>query len=125
VQAHGNATARRVLHEVMRVQDAPWRGIGIIPDSGFALRERYSAHDARRQFSDYNDTGRKRRGEMPPGCDCARVVLGRIYPDECRLYGTACQPRNPVGPCMVSGEGACRIWWSGGVREARHGRETA
>ncbi len=54
---------------------------------------------------------------MPPGCDCAKVVLGKIYPNECRLFGVACQPRHPIGPCMVSDEGACRIWWSGGMRE--------
>jgi hydrogenase expression/formation protein HypD len=54
---------------------------------------------------------------MPPGCDCAKVVLGKIYPNECRLYGLACTPRQPVGPCMVSDEGACRIWWANGVRE--------
>jgi hypothetical protein len=62
--------------------------------------------------------GRRRAGEMPPGCDCARVVLGRLYPNQCRLFGAACTPRTPIGPCMVSDEGACRIWWSSGVREA-------
>jgi hydrogenase expression/formation protein HypD len=45
------------------------------------------------------------------------VVLGKIYPNECRLFGVACKPRHPIGPCMVSDEGACRIWWSGGLRE--------
>ncbi len=54
---------------------------------------------------------------MPPGCDCARVVLGKIYPNQCILYGRACTPRKPVGPCMVSDEGACRIWWASGVSE--------
>jgi hydrogenase expression/formation protein HypD len=54
---------------------------------------------------------------MPPGCDCAKVVLGKIYPNQCRLYGLACTPRKPVGPCMVSDEGACRIWWSAGYRD--------
>jgi hydrogenase expression/formation protein HypD len=44
-------------------------------------------------------------------------VLGKIYPNECKLYGRACVPRKPVGPCMVSDEGACRIWWASGVRE--------
>jgi len=82
--------------------------------------ERYAAHDARKVLPDYADASRKRVGEMPPGCDCARVVLGQIYPNECRLYGAACTPRKPVGPCMVSDEGACRIWWSGGVRENVH-----
>jgi hydrogenase expression/formation protein HypD len=45
------------------------------------------------------------------------VVLGQIYPNQCRIYGLACTPRSPVGPCMVSEEGACRIWWSSGIRE--------
>ncbi|MEJ1975494.1 MAG: hypothetical protein WDN49_04825 [Acetobacteraceae bacterium] len=50
--------------------------------------------------------GVKRRvGAMPPGCDCARVVMGRLSPLQCRLYGRACTPRTPVGPCMVSDEG--------------------
>ena len=53
-------------------------------------------------------------GEMPPGCGCADVVMGRSSPVECRLYGRACTPRTPVGPCMVSDEGACRIWWANG-----------
>ncbi len=113
----GNPTAQRHLHQVMDVVDANWRGIGIIPGSGFALKERYAAHDARRQFTSHGDAARKRVGEMPPGCDCARVVLGKLYPNQCVLYGRACTPRKPIGPCMVSDEGACRIWWSGGVRE--------
>ena len=101
----------------MEVVDAAWRGIGVIPASGYALRPALAARDARRVFPSYADASRKRAGEMPPGCDCAKVVLGRIYPNECRLYGKACTPRTPVGPCMVSDEGACRIWWSGGVRD--------
>lgn len=117
VRPGGNAEARRQMRQVMDVVDANWRGIGIIPKSGFALREAYAAHDARRRFQSYADESRKRVGEMPPGCDCAKVVLGQIYPNQCRLYGAACTPRKPIGPCMVSDEGACRIWWSAGYRE--------
>jgi hydrogenase expression/formation protein HypD len=113
----GNKTAQRHLAQVMEVVDANWRGVGVIPKSGFALTEAYAVHDARRRFPSYADDSRKRVGEMPPGCDCARVVLGKIYPNECQLYGVACTPRKPIGPCMVSDEGACRIWWSGGVRK--------
>jgi len=116
-RAEGNPTARRCLAHVTDVVDARWRGIGVIARSGFALREEYAAHDGRRAFGKYADDSRRRVGEMPPGCDCARVVLGQIYPNQCRLYGVACQPRKPIGPCMVSDEGACRIWWSSGVRE--------
>lgn len=117
--AGGNPTAKRWLAHTMDVTDANWRGVGVIARSGFALKDGFAAHDARRRFRSYEDASRKRRGEMPPGCDCARVVLGKIYPNECMLYGRACTPRHPIGPCMVSDEGACRIWWAGGVREPR------
>jgi hydrogenase expression/formation protein HypD len=114
----GNATARQQLAQALDVVDANWRGVGVIPRSGFAVNARFAAHDARRRVRSYDDAARKRAGQMPPGCDCARVVLGKIYPNQCVLYGRACTPRTPVGPCMVSDEGACRIWWAGGVREA-------
>ena len=114
VSSTGNQTAQRYLQETMQVVDAPWRGVGVIPHSGFQLRN--TQQDARLHFTDYASVARKRAGEMPAGCDCAKVVLGKRYPNQCKLYGTACTPRNPVGPCMVSDEGACRIWWAGGLR---------
>ncbi len=117
VRAGGNRTARLLLETTMDVVDAPWRGIGTIPRSGFQLNKGLRAIDARHRFPIEFDKSRKRAGQMPPGCDCARVVLGKIRPNQCRLYGAACTPREPVGPCMVSDEGACRIWWSSGVRE--------
>jgi hydrogenase expression/formation protein HypD len=119
VRSGGNPAARRQLDATMEVVDANWRGIGVIPASGYALRPTFAAHDATQLYPSFNDDMRKRAGEMPPGCDCARVVLGRIYPDQCALYGRACTPRTPIGPCMVSDEGACRIWWSSGVRTRR------
>jgi hydrogenase expression/formation protein HypD len=117
VRPGGNAAAQRFMDETMDIVDGNWRGIGSIPASGYALKPRFAAHDSRTRLPSYTDVARKRAGEMPPGCDCARVVLGKIYPNECRLYGLACTPRQPVGPCMVSDEGACRIWWANGVRE--------
>ncbi len=119
VRPGGNPSAQRQLASVLDVTDAAWRGVGVIPESGYALKPQWAAHDARLAFASYEDAARKRAGQMPPGCDCARVVLGKIYPNECRLYGKACTPRNPIGPCMVSDEGACRIWWAGGVREPK------
>ena len=118
VKPGGNKSAQSHLAKAMNVYDANWRGIGIIPTSGYVLDKAYSDHDARKLFPAYTDDARKRAGEMPPGCDCAQVVLGKIYPNECKLFGKACLPRNPVGPCMVSDEGACRIWWAGGMRES-------
>ncbi|MEJ2534326.1 MAG: hydrogenase formation protein HypD [Gammaproteobacteria bacterium] len=125
VRPGGNTHARACLERTMDVVDANWRGIGVVPKSGFAIKPELAAHDARQQLPGYADLARKRAGEMPPGCDCARVVLGKIYPNECQLYGAACTPRRPVGPCMVSDEGACRIWWSAGVRENVSSNATA
>jgi len=118
VRPGGNPDAKAQLAAAMSVSDANWRGIGEIPASGFTLHPDYARYDARLRFPDYSADERRRAGQMPPGCDCARVVLGKIYPNQCRLYGTACTPRTPVGPCMVSDEGACRIWLSGGVESA-------
>ncbi len=118
VKAGGNQSAQAHLNKAMNVYDANWRGVGIIPQSGYVLDKTYSQYDARKQFPSYADDARKRAGQMPPGCDCAQVVLGKIYPNQCRLFGKACLPRNPIGPCMVSDEGACRIWWAGGMRES-------
>lgn len=115
VTTKGNTTAQQHLHTNMQVSDANWRGIGVIQNSGFSLIN--PDRDARQCFPDYSQVERQRMGGMPPGCACADVVLGQIYPNQCRLYGKACTPRTPIGPCMVSDEGACRIWWAGGVRD--------
>ncbi len=113
---HGNKTALSLFAKNMDIVDANWRGIGIIPKSGFALNENAAHLDARKRFDIDESELRKRAGEMPAGCDCARVVLGKIRPNQCVLYGAACTPRLPIGPCMVSDEGACRIWWASGIR---------
>ncbi|MCL7939690.1 carbamoyltransferase HypF [Halomonas sp. ATCH28] len=119
VTASGNRRAQALMASRFEVSDAEWRGIGSLPDSGYACTDALAHRDARRQFPEVFEAAYARRGEMPPGCDCAEVVLGRIRPPECRLYGSACRPDSPVGPCMVSEEGACRIWWSHGVRSAQ------
>lgn len=116
VRPEGNRTARRQMAEVLDTVDATWRGVGVIPRSGFALSGAYREIDVESRFAVKRDETRKRIGEMPPGCDCAKVVLGKIYPNQCALFGRACTPRTPIGPCMVSDEGACRIWWAGGAR---------
>jgi len=118
VRPGGNPDARNQLSTAMSVTNANWRGIGEIPTSGFAIHPDFAASDARLRFDDYSEDQRKRAGQMPPGCDCARVVLGKVYPNQCKLYGTACTPRTPIGPCMVSDEGACRIWLSSGVEHS-------
>jgi len=117
VRPEGNLRAQALMAEVLEVQDANWRGIGVIPKSGFALRGDWQRYDARARF-DVTALPRRHAGEMPPGCDCAAVVLGKKQPNQCKLYGRACTPQSPVGPCMVSDEGACHIWWQAGTSAA-------
>ncbi len=102
VSAEGNAHARELIDEVFAPADAVWRGLGTVPGSALELREAYAAFDARRR----HDVEIAPAPE-PPGCRCGDVILGRCRPPECALFGARCTPRDPVGPCMVSAEGAC------------------
>ncbi len=104
VRPDGNPMALEAVERVFEVADTAWRGIGTIPKSGLAVREQYAAFDAARKYA--VDLG---GFELPSGCSCGRVLRGLIEPGECPLWGKACTPRNPVGPCMVSVEGACAV----------------
>ena len=118
VRPGGNADGE-ALHRRRRWTSSTATGAASapIPESGYVLKPQYAAHDSRVQLPSYTEMARKRAGEMPPGCDCARVVLGRSTRTSAASTALACTPRQPVGPCMVSDEGACRIWWADGVRE--------
>ncbi len=102
VTREGNVEGRRVLDEVFVPVDEAWRALGVIPNSGFALREEFSRFDAARRF----DLPEMESYELP-GCRCGEVITGRCLPTECTLFSDRCTPRDPVGPCMVSSEGAC------------------
>ncbi len=106
VRDDGNLLARQQVDRVFRPVDAVWRGIGMIPGSGLALREKFSHLDACSRFgvSESVET-------MPAGCGCGDVLKGKITPPECKLFGSACVPDHPVGPCMVSTEGSCAAWY--------------
>lgn len=103
VTPEGNPQALAAIAEVFEVKDTRWRGLGLLPGSGYALRDGYSAYDAERKFPADRDF----EGREPAGCMCAQVLRGRVEPADCPLFATACTPDNPVGACMVSGEGAC------------------
>lgn len=102
VSAGGNAAAQQLLTEVFQEADAAWRAIGTIPQSGMVLRPEYFSFDAAKRF----DLPKAQSYELP-GCRCGDVICGRCSPFECGLFGRRCTPRDPVGPCMVSSEGAC------------------
>ena len=123
VKPQGNLCAQRLLRKVMTVSDANWRGVGVVPDSGFGLREEFSSVNARVRFANQLGQDCFAPSSPPPGAACSEVVLGRIYPDQCPLFGSTCTPRNPVGPCMVSDEGACKLWMGSGLRSVERGSE--
>lgn len=101
----GNQKAQEIMNMVFEPCDAAWRGFPVIPHSGLRLRDSYAQYDAWKKFGVVcRDTPKR------SACICDRVLRGIAQPDDCKLYGTACTPRHPVGPCMVSHEGACRIW---------------
>ena len=102
----GNPKARAIMDQVFEKADTLWRGIGNIPDSGMVLKESFHKFDAARKFDmSVPDT------REPAGCDCGRILMGLKRPDQCRLYKKACTPMHPVGPCMVSSEGACAAFY--------------
>ena len=107
VTAQGNIKAREITEKYFEPGAAEWRGLGIVEGSGYYLKEEYRAYDA-----EYACSVRERTQEAP-GCRCGDVILGRIDPSECPLFGTSCTPTRPVGPCMVSAEGACGCWYRG------------
>lgn len=105
VRPEGNPVAQEALDRVFGVVDADWRGLGVLPESGLALRPAYAHRDAGQVFSAALEGVEPARD--PPGCRCGDVLRGTLEPAECPLYRTVCTPLHPVGPCMVSGEGAC------------------
>lgn len=102
VSAKGNPTAMKMLDDVFVPADAAWRAVGVIPQSGLVLRPELSDYDASKRF----DLPTLPSYEMP-GCRCGDVICGRCRPFDCKLFGKRCTTRDPVGPCMVSSEGAC------------------
>jgi hydrogenase expression/formation protein HypD len=106
VKEEGNRKARGAIAEALEEADAVWRGIGVIPGSGLAIRERLAAFDASRKL------GVAVTSSAPdPGCQCGDVLKGKILPDACPMFAGACTPDHPVGPCMVSGEGSCAAYY--------------
>ena len=102
VSRSGNQMAQQVMAQVLEPRDDTWRGLGDIPNSGFGLKPEFAAYDAAARFG-FSPAPQT----TPSPCRCGDVICGRIGPRECPLFGTVCTPDNPVGPCMVSGEGAC------------------
>jgi hydrogenase expression/formation protein HypD len=106
VSRAGNQEAQRLMSEVFEVCDRAWRGVGVIPRSGLALRPRYARFDAERRF----DVGGIDARE-PARCIAGLILRGRRKPHECPAFGADCTPDHPLGAPMVSSEGACAAYY--------------
>jgi hydrogenase expression/formation protein HypD len=114
VTEQGNTTAQKIIAECFEPVDGHWRGLGKIEKSTLKLKDKYSRFDALKRF-DITETP----DEDTNGCQCGEVLCGLIEPTECGLFGKSCTPEVPVGPCMVSSEGACAAWFKYGSERRR------
>ncbi len=107
VKPKGNIVAQKIIEDVFEPVSSPWRGIGRVYDGGLVIKERYQEFDADKKFDITIDGAQ----DIPPGCSCHLVMVGKLYPYECKLFRKECTPINPIGPCMVSMEGTCSIYY--------------
>lgn len=106
VKEEGNHLAKATIARVFQPVGARWRGLGFIPGSGLELAPAYEKMDARKKFD------MREMEDIPiKGCACGEVLAGKITPHDCALFGKGCTPLRPIGPCMVSQEGACAAYY--------------
>jgi hydrogenase expression/formation protein HypD len=106
VRPEGNQQALRFMEQVFEPCPAQWRGMGEVADSGLKLRKRYQRFDAELAFDIKPSPTHE-----PVGCICGEILRGVKTPADCQLFGKACTPQYPVGPCMVSAEGSCSAYY--------------
>jgi hydrogenase expression/formation protein HypD len=105
VRPEGNLEALKLMNQVFEVSEAKWRGIGALACSGLSLKKEYLIFDAGKFFEIGDSKSRE-----AAGCICGQILRGIKTPSECDLFKKACTPEHPVGPCMVSSEGACSAY---------------
>jgi len=106
VKPEGNRLALKTVEQVFETTDVEWRGIGVIQKSGLKIRPEYTEFDAFSQIDVDVEPPKKHTG-----CICGDILRGAKIPLDCKLFGKACTPRTPIGPCMVSSEGTCAAYY--------------
>jgi hydrogenase expression/formation protein HypD len=109
VKKNGNQGAMSQIFEVFEKSDGNWRGFGIIPGSGLKIKEKYKYFDARLKYKDILDKVDFSKSRKPTACKCGEIIRGLKSPKDCPVYKKGCTPDKPIGPCMVSVEGACNV----------------
>jgi hydrogenase expression/formation protein HypD len=107
VKKEGNLISQKLIEDTFIKVDDIWRGMGVIKDSGLKLKEEFKSFDIENLYP----ITQKYYIPKNNGCSCGEVLKGRLKPQDCKLFGKVCSPENPVGPCMVSGEGSCAAYY--------------
>jgi hydrogenase expression/formation protein HypD len=117
VTRDGNLRAQRTLWRVFETVGGRWRGIAHVPNGNLRLCDEFADIDARRRFRiDVGALWDSCPSSLAHACICGDIMAGIAAPEQCRLFGRECRPETPVGACMVSSEGTCRIWQEYGQR---------
>ncbi len=107
VSRHGNLRAKRLVADVFELRpEFEWRGLGSVAYSGLRIKREYARFDAERRFGLVEKPVRENKA-----CQCPAIIRGVLKPTDCKIFGTTCTPRNPIGSCMVSDEGACAAYY--------------
>lgn len=106
VSQDGNLKAKELIDRYFQPCDFEWRGLGVIKDSGLRLRDEFSYLDAKKYFN--VEVGESKESKA---CICGEILRGKAKPYDCKVFGKVCNPQNPIGSCMVSGEGACAAYY--------------
>ncbi|MGF3554000.1 MAG: hydrogenase formation protein HypD [Thermoplasmatota archaeon] len=109
VRKEGNVKAQKIINDVFKREDKKWRGFPVIPNSGLALKKEFEQFDAQKKYENELKEIADKEFLEPSGCRCGELLRGLASPQDCLLFGQACTPETPVGPCMVSIEGSCNI----------------
>ncbi|MEM0302800.1 MAG: hydrogenase formation protein HypD [Archaeoglobaceae archaeon] len=110
VSWEGDLKAQEMICRAFKVVEDAWRGIGFLPESGLRISDHFASFDAFREYGIPEIAPESCQADLPKGCRCAEVVIGKEKPTNCPLFMKKCTPSSPVGPCMVSLEGTCAIW---------------
>ncbi|MCL2141459.1 MAG: hydrogenase formation protein HypD [Methanimicrococcus sp.] len=115
VKPEGNQIALKMMEDVFDKTDSEWRGLGMIPDSGLKLKDKYDDCNAALKYKELYAADleklREIRQKKKKNCICAAILTGKATPADCPMFGKTCQPLSPIGPCMVSDEGMCHSWY--------------
>jgi hydrogenase expression/formation protein HypD len=115
VTPEGNRNAQAQLWRVLRTVGGNWRGIAHVPNGNLRLRDEFAEVDARRKYDiDVRRLWTRAPSTLTQVCICGTIMAGTASPNECPLFGKQCVPDSPVGACMVSSEGTCKIWYQYG-----------